>query len=79
MTKTTIAVGLALAMSAIIIAAAGVNDRTYSGAAALPFSAMLGTESSVRATKDDRLNVRPNIRKIAGVTLVLRDIGQIVR
>ena len=79
MTKTTTSlVMLALVISAVVIATAGVNGRTHSGAATIPLSFMSGNESPVRATKQDRLDVRPDIRKIAGVTLVLRDLGQIV-
>jgi len=79
MTKTTTSlVMLALAISAIVIATAGLKGRTHSGAATFPLSFTSGNESPVRATKQDRLDVRPDIRKIAGVTLVLRDLGQIV-
>ena len=80
MTKTTTSIlALALVISAVVIATAGVNGRTHSGAATIPLSFMSGNESPVRATNDDRLDIRPGVRKIAGVTLVLRDIGQIVR
>ena len=48
-------------------------------AAALPFAVTPGIETPVRATKSDRLNVRPEIRKIAGVTVVLRDFDSIIR
>ena len=80
MTKsTTYAVALALILDAIMIAAAGINYNSPADVAALPFAVTPGIETPVRATKSDRLNGRPEIRRIAGVTVVLRDFGQVVR
>jgi hypothetical protein len=45
----------------------------------MPFSAKPGSETPVRATKGDRLHVRPEIRVIAGVTVVLRDFDRTIR
>ncbi len=42
-------------------------------------SAKPGNETPVRATKDDRLHVRPETRKITGVTVVMRDLGRTIR
>jgi hypothetical protein len=74
----TFAVALALIL-ATIFAVAGLNKySSLADAAGLPFSAKLGNETPVRATKGDRLHVRPETRKIAGVTVVLRDFDQII-
>ena len=70
---------LAVILAAIIVAAGGINDNSPADVAALPFAATPGKETPVRATKGDRLDVRTDIRKIAGVTVVLRDFGAIVR
>ena len=77
--STKLAVALAVILATMMIVAAGTNYNSPADAAALPFADKRGNETSVRATKDDRLDVRPEIRKIAGVTMVLRDFGQIVR
>jgi len=77
--STTYAVALALIADTIMIAAAAINYNSPAAARALPFAAAPGVESPVRATKSDRLNGRPEFRRIAGVTVVLRDFGQVVR
>ena len=77
--STKFAVALALVLAAIMAVAGGINPNSPADASALPFDAKPGNETPVRATKGDRLDVRPEIRKIAGVTVVLRDIGRIVR
>ena len=77
--STTYAVALALIADTIMIAAAAINYNSPAAAPALPFAAAPGIESPVRATKSDRLNGRPEFRRIAGVTVVLRDFGQVVR
>ena len=80
MTKTmTFAVALALVMFAVTIVTAGINDNSPADAAALPFAVTPGSETPVRATKGDRLDARTEIRKIAGVTVVLRDFDQVIR
>jgi len=77
--STTFLVALALIL-ATILAVAGINKyNSLANAAALPFSAKLGSETPVRATKGDRLHVSPEIRKIAGVTVVLRDFDRTIR
>jgi len=70
---------LALILAAIMGTAGGVNRNFSADVAALPFAATPGSEKPVRATKGDRLDVHPDIRKIAGVTLVLRDLDTNVR
>ena len=80
MTKsTTYAVALALILDAVMIVAAGINYNSPADAAALPFAGTSGSEKSVRATKSDRLDGRPEFRRIAGVTVVLRDFERTVR
>lgn len=80
MTKTmTFAVALALVMFAVTIVTAGINDISPADATALPFAVTPGSETPVRATKGDRLDARTEIRKIAGVTVVLRDFDRIIR
>ena len=80
MTKsTTYALALALIVDAIMIAAAGINTNSPADAAALPFAFTPGSETPVRTTKSDRLDGHPEIRRIAGVTVVLRDFGRAVR
>ena len=80
MTKsTTYAVALALILDAVMIVAAGINYNSPADAAALPFAVTPGSESPVRATKSDRLDGRPEFRRIAGVTVVLRDFERTVR
>ena len=73
------AVALTLILAAIVAVVGGTNQKSPADAAALPFSARPGNETPVRATKGDRLQVRPEIRKIAGVTVVLRDFGRTIR
>ena len=76
---TKFALALALILAAIV-AVAGSNKNNFpADAAALPFSAKPGNETPVRATKGDRLQVRSEIRKIAGVTVVLRDFDRTIR
>ncbi len=81
--STKFAVALSLVLAAIMVVAGSINYNSPADAAALPFGAKPGNETPVRATKGDRLDVhpeiRPQIRKIAGVTVVLRDIGRFVR
>jgi hypothetical protein len=80
MTKTMkFAVALALVMFAVTIATAGINYNSRTDAAALPLSGTPGNETPVRATKGDRLDASPDIRKIAGVTVVLRDFDRVIR
>ena len=79
MTKTMkFAVALALVMFAVTIATAGNYSNSPADTAALPFAVTPGSETPVRATKGDRL-VSPEIRKIAGVTVVLRDFDRTIR
>ena len=73
------AVALALVLAAIIAVAGGNKYNFPADAVALPFSAKPGNETPVRTTKGDRLQVRPELRKIAGVTVVLRDFGWTIR
>jgi hypothetical protein len=77
--STTYAIAVALILAAIMIAAASVNYNSPAEAAALPFAVTPGNEIPVRATKGDRLDGRPDIRRIAGVTVVLRDFGRAIR
>ena len=80
MTKTTTyAVALALIIDAIMIVAASINYNSPADAAALPFAFSPGSETPVRASKGDRLDGRPEIRMIAGVSVVLRDFDRVVR
>ncbi len=80
MTKTMkIAVALALVLFAVTIVTAGINANSPADTAALPSSTKPGNETPVRATKGDRLHVRLEIRKIAGVTVVLRDFDRTIR
>ncbi len=81
--STKLAVTLALVLAVMMVVAGGINYNSPADAAAVPFGAKSGNETPVRATKGDRLDVRPEIRpeirQIAGVTVVLRDISRIVR
>ena len=78
--STKFAVALALICAAIITVAAGGNKyNSPADAAALPSSAKPGNETPVRATKGDRLHITPEIRRIAGVTVVLRDFDRTIR
>jgi len=70
---------LGLIVATILVAAGTMNDNSRAGAAALPFAVTPGTESPVRATKGDRIDLGPQIRTIAGVTMVLRDFDRAVR
>jgi len=80
MTNTTkFAVALALIFAAIMAVAVGGNKYNSPADAVASPSAMPGSETPVRATKGDRLDVRHEIRKIAGVTVVLRDFERTVR
>lgn len=80
MTKTTTyAVALALALDAIMISAAAIDYNSPADAANLPFAFTRGIETPVRATKNDRLDARPEFRMIAGVSVVLRDFSRVVR
>ncbi len=73
------AVALALVLFAVTIVTAGINANSPADTAALPSSTKPGNETPVRATKGDRLHVRLEIRKIAGVTVVLRDFNRTIR
>ena len=77
--STKFAVTLALVLAVMMVVAGGMNYNSPADAAAVPFGTKSGNETPVRATKGDRLDVRPEIRQIAGVTVVLRDISRIVR
>jgi hypothetical protein len=77
--STKFAVALALVLAAIVAVASGDKYSSATSSAALPLSSRPGDETPVRATKGDRLQVRSGIRKIAGVTVVLRDFNQVVR
>lgn len=80
MTKsTTYAIALALILDAIMIVAASIDANSPAGAEITPFAASPGIETPVRAGKSDRLDADPEIRRIAGVTVVLRDFDQVVR
>jgi hypothetical protein len=70
---------LVLIAAAVIVAAAGIDSGSPANFVALPFAATPRNETPVRSTKGDRLDVYPEIRKIAGVTIVLRDLDPIVR
>jgi hypothetical protein len=72
------AVALALVLLAVTIVTAGINDNSPADTAALPSSTKPGNETPVRETKGDRLHVRLEIRKIAGVTVVLRDFNRTI-
>ena len=73
------AVTLALILVAIVAVAGGFNLNSPADAVASDISAKPGGETPVRATKGDRLRVRSEIRRIEGVTLVMRDFGQTIR
>ncbi len=77
--STKFAVALSLVLAAFMVVAGSINYNSPADAAAMPFGAKPGSETPVRATKGDRLDVRPEIRQIAGVTVVLRDFSRIVR
>jgi len=80
--STKLVMALALILAAIMVAVGDVNDTSRADAAALPSVGPTFTpsnETPVRATKGDRLDSRPKIREIAGVTLVLRDFSRTVR
>ncbi len=77
--STKFAATLALILAAILAVVVGNKYNSPVDAAALPFSAKPGNETPVRATKGDRLHVRSEIRKIAGVTVVLRDFDRTIR
>ena len=78
--STRITVALVLIFAAIVAVAVGGNKfNSPSDAAALPLAAVPGKESPVRATKGDRIHVGAEIRKIAGVTIVMRDFGPTIR
>ena len=76
--STKFAVALALILAAIMAVAVGNKYKSPADAAASPFSAKPGNETPVRARKGDRLHVRPEIRRIAGVTIVMRDFGRTI-
>ena len=77
--STKFALALALILASLMVAAAGFNYNSPADAAALPFAGTPGGEKSVRATKGDRLNTDSKIRRIAGVTVVLREFGRVIR
>lgn len=77
--STKFALALALILASLMVTAAGFNYNSPADAAALPFGVTPGSEAPVRATKGDRLDAGAKIRRIAGVTLVLRDFGRVVR
>ena len=77
MTNATIfTVAPAVNFAAIMIVAAGIS---FANATASSFSGNPGNETPFRATKGDRLNVRPEIRMIPGVIVVLRDSDGTIR
>jgi hypothetical protein len=77
---TKFAVALALVFAAVMaVAVSGDKYNSPADAVALPYSAKPGSETPVRATKGDRLDVSHEIRKIAGVTVVLRDFERTIR
>ena len=77
--STKFAVALALIADMIMIAPAGIDHNFRDDPAATPGFGAHGAQTPVRATKGDRLDARPEIRRIAGVTVVLRDFGRAVR
>jgi len=77
--STKLAAAVAVILTAIMVVAGGANEDSPIDTAALPVAATPGSEKPVRATKGDRLDVHPDIRKIAGVSYVLRDFGAVVR
>lgn len=77
--STKLTMALALIVATFSVAAGSTNLNSPAGAATLPFAGTHGIEKPVRATKGNRLDIRPNIREIAGVTIVLRDIDQVIR
>ena len=64
---TKFAVALALIFAAIVVVAGGIKYSSPADTNALRFSAKPGNETPVRATKGDRLDVRPEIPNFAGV------------
>lgn len=66
------AVALALILAATVAVAGGIKSGSPVDAA------KPGSETPVRATKGDRFHVRPEIRVIAGVTVVLRDFDRTI-
>ncbi len=77
--STKIAVALALVAETIMVATTGMNYISPADPLVLPFSGATTKQIAVRATKGDRLDARPEIRRIAGVSVVLRDFSRIVR
>jgi len=76
---TTYAIASALILNTIMIVAASINIHSPADAATVHFSTSPATERPVRATKGDRLDAGPEIRRIAGVSVILRDFDQVVR
>lgn len=76
---TTYAIALALIADVIMIAAAGMAGPRRADAETVPLFYPSGVETPVRAGKGDRLDARRQIRQIAGVTVVLRDLGATFR
>lgn len=77
--STKIAVALALIADTIMIAAAGINYNAPADPTVLPFAGTHSKQTAVRTTKSDRLDARPDVRRIAGVSVVLRDFSRVVR
>jgi len=65
--STNFAVALAVIFAATMVVAVGIKYNSPADTTALRFSAKPGNETPVRATKGDRLQVRPEIEKFAGV------------
>ena len=64
--STNLALALALILAATMAVEGGNKYNSPADNAALPFSAESANETSVRATKGDRLHVRPEIRHHQG-------------
>ncbi len=77
--STTYAIALALILDTIMIAAASIDYTSSAAPATTPQFGTHGRQTPLRAGKSDRLDGRPEIRRIAGVTVVLRDIDPVVR
>ena len=78
--STNFGLALALILATIMTVAAGGNKyHSPADAGALPFSAKPGNETPFLATNSDRLHLRPEIREIAGVTVVPRDFDRTIR
>lgn len=76
---TKFAVALALILAAVMVTAAGLTSGSPADAHTTSLTDKRGSESVLRTAKGDRLDSRPQVRTIAGVTMVLRNFDQTIR